>query len=1083
MKSLTGKFASSGGWALLLILLLGAGLFVAACGDEDVPTPTTPAPPPPPPPAPPPAPEPEPEPEPEAPAVPVGLRISGSGTDFVEWSWTPVADVSGYDVQFSPNEAFTGEDEIIARTAEEISYRRDGLAEGTSAFLRVRSAAGTGEERITSDWSTHVTGMTEAPTPEPESVPPAMPTGLAVSDSGEDFIEWSWDPVEGASGYDVQFSENQIFSEEDETISRSVEQVSYRREELETGTSYYLRVRSAAGTGEERITSDWSTHVTGMTEAPTPVLQPPAMPTGLAISDRGENFIEWSWDPADGASGYDVQFSENQVFSEEDETISRTLEEISYRREELEAETSYYLRVRSAAGTGEERITSDWSTHVTGTTTAAEPDAPLAPANLRVKDTGSDFIEWEWDDVAGASGYQAQFSTDSAFSDPDTFLRQGASNTTQRVSNLGSEADGYLRVRAYLGTLANPVFGEWSEAKKATTDEPPAAVALDAPDNVETSDRQDNSIAVAWDAVDDAEEYQVQQRAEGGLWGAANCGSATGSNAVTGTSCVASGLDEDTEYDFRVKAFPDSSDSTKTESGWSGTASATTTGEAPPPPVTGGDDELNVQWTSTATAISWNWDPVANREDRARIDHLVYVTSDKECATVSYPAGDPSTNTLEDDSAAWTNIGMNISVTRGAAGDTLPGGAIRTLCMVRTWEEELGSGVKIRRFGTPAVVRASTSPKFSTATNPKLSDSGTKRDSVRIEWAFEVDSGFKYPGRVVFVSRDDSLSTGNDACEDAHRSVAPPNVSTTDDVSEQHREDVGSDDAYQRYAFCVRAETEQGESSWQRIGGEVETLPGKPVSPSYDPDVSEVEDDATGTHIVTSLAWSVPENDVTPRKAADNYEATIYRSLKSSATVDTLCENTTSDYALLGATVTYADGAGGISIAATPADDDFLTELELGTYYFHVCVRAKPARDQPNKGGSSVADDGPWSIGKTSGFKRSIGKPSISVVPHADTSGNALIRWSAIRGTDPGAAGYEAQCNADRSATTTSTGWEDLTPASITTSNSTVTADVRSCAAADGEEAAFRVRAKATITGSDLLIGDWSSPKRGKSKS
>ena len=199
MKSLTGKFASSGGWALLLILLLGAGLFVAACGDEDVPTPTTPAPPPPPPPTPPPTPEPEPEPEPEAPAVPVGLRISGSGTDFVEWSWTPVADVSGYDVQFSPNEAFTGEDEIIARTAEEISYRRDGLAEGTSTFLRVRSAAGTGEERITSDWSTHVTGMTEVPTPEePEPVPPAMPTGLTVSDSGEDFIEWSWDPVEGA---------------------------------------------------------------------------------------------------------------------------------------------------------------------------------------------------------------------------------------------------------------------------------------------------------------------------------------------------------------------------------------------------------------------------------------------------------------------------------------------------------------------------------------------------------------------------------------------------------------------------------------------------------------------------------------------------------------------------------------------------------------------------------------------------------------------------------------------------------------------------------------------------------------------
>ena len=83
MKSFTGKVASVRGWTLLLILFLGAGLFVAACGDEEVPAPTTPAPPP----APPPAPEPEPEPEPEAPAFrpgsgsrpPAWISSSGDG--------------------------------------------------------------------------------------------------------------------------------------------------------------------------------------------------------------------------------------------------------------------------------------------------------------------------------------------------------------------------------------------------------------------------------------------------------------------------------------------------------------------------------------------------------------------------------------------------------------------------------------------------------------------------------------------------------------------------------------------------------------------------------------------------------------------------------------------------------------------------------------------------------------------------------------------------------------------------------------------------------------------------------------------
>ena len=466
MKSFTGKFTSVRGWALFLALLLGAGMMIPACGEEETPAPTTPAPPPP---APPPAPAPEPEPEPEAPAVPTGLRISASGMDFIEWSWTPVADVSGYDVQFSANEAFTDEDEIIARTAEEISYRREGLEAGTSAFLRVRSATGTGEERITSDWSTHVTGMTEAPTPAPE--PPATPTGLEVSDRGSDFIEWSWDPVDGASGYDVQYSSNEIFSEEDEIIARTVEQVSYRRDGLDEETDAYLRVRAAAGTGEDRVTSDWSTHVTGMTlaSAPPPPATP-ATPTGLVVSDTTENSITWTWDAVMGAQGYLVQISTDEMFEdmfEGDDSYSVVIG-TSYTATDLEPETTLYVRV--AAGVlkaatpsldPEDYLLSAWTTHATGMTDAA---VLSAPANLRVKGQGSSYIEWEWDEVDGADGYHVQHSGRAAITDTDpaAFVR-GGSNTTFRVA-LGADTDRYLRVRAYTGTLGDPSYGEWSDA-------------------------------------------------------------------------------------------------------------------------------------------------------------------------------------------------------------------------------------------------------------------------------------------------------------------------------------------------------------------------------------------------------------------------------------------------------------------------------------------------------------------------------------------------------------------------------------------------------------------------------------------
>ena len=82
MKSFTGKFASVRGWALLLALLLGAGLMISACGDEEVPTPTAPAPAP----TPTPTPTPEPEPEPTGPATPENLRVTATTSDSLTWT-------------------------------------------------------------------------------------------------------------------------------------------------------------------------------------------------------------------------------------------------------------------------------------------------------------------------------------------------------------------------------------------------------------------------------------------------------------------------------------------------------------------------------------------------------------------------------------------------------------------------------------------------------------------------------------------------------------------------------------------------------------------------------------------------------------------------------------------------------------------------------------------------------------------------------------------------------------------------------------------------------------------------------------
>jgi len=899
MKSFTGKFTSVRGWALLLALLLGAGMMITACGDEEVPAPTTPAPTPPP--APPPAPEPEPEPEP--PAVPTGLRVSATGMDFIEWSWTPVEDVSGYDVQFSANEAFTDEDEITARTAEEISYRQDGLEAGTSGYLRVRSATGADDDRITSDWSTHVTGMTmEAP---PPPAPPATPTGLMVSGTTETSITWTWNEVEGATGYVVQASTDEMFD------------------------------------ATETVLFDGMPYTT----------------------------------------------------------------ETSYTASDLEADTTLYVRVAAAAGTVEAPLVSAFTTHVTGMTMAATLGTP---SDVRVKSKGSDYIEWEWDEVAGADGYQAHFSTDSGFSDSHTFERPGGSNTTVRVSRLEPESDGYFRVRAYSGTVTARVFGDWSEADMATTEEPPPpppAEPLDAPANVGTSNAQDNSITVSWDEVDDAEEYAVQQRSNGGAWVDARCGSETAGNIVSDTSCVASGLDEDTPYDFRVRAFPDSGDDTLTQSAWSDIASGETTGEAPPPPITGGDDGLNVQWTSTGetasdsddATITWNWDPVPDRANRQRIDHLVWLTAETECAdimSISEAAASPTLTTVTFTNGAWHNLKANISATVGSLGN----GDVQTLCVVRTWEDELADGLSVRRYGTPEVVRAATPPAVAT-TLPAVTNHPTTRLSTGLAWHYVMDPGFDYPGRLVSARRTGSAPTAMD-CGSGDSVSSRPRV-TTADVDETH--DVSNPTPYSYFRFCIRAENDDGRSKWVTVGDALQTRPTAPNRPAYDSGESAVTQEDWGGDALTKIAWSVAEDSDTPRTYA-NHDVKVFRSTQSSISANatqTVCEtpSTTNVEGYVALTHAGRNRGMGIEISASEASPGAgLLGTAPDEYYFYTCVRANPDLSSTN---SDNEDHGAWAISSARKFIG--GRPPDALSANGATAATATraldFSWSAVTDT------------------------------------------------------------------------------------
>ena len=180
MTQIARKLVPSRGLVFLLAMILGAGLVLSGCGDEDTATTPTPVAPPPPPPEP----DPEPDPEPEPPGMPTGLHVSATTETSITWMWNAVEGATGYGVQVSMDEMFDDSD-TITQTLE-TSHTVMDLAPSTSVYARV--AAGVLLEDgtiLNSGWTTHVTGMSDMPPPEPEPEPDPVMVMFSLSEDAK----------------------------------------------------------------------------------------------------------------------------------------------------------------------------------------------------------------------------------------------------------------------------------------------------------------------------------------------------------------------------------------------------------------------------------------------------------------------------------------------------------------------------------------------------------------------------------------------------------------------------------------------------------------------------------------------------------------------------------------------------------------------------------------------------------------------------------------------------------------------------------------------------------------------------------
>ena len=698
MKSLQGKFPSARGWALLLILFLGAGLLVAACGEDS--TPTTPEPPEP-------TPTPPPPPEPDPPATPTGLQVSGVTENSITWTWNAVTGAIAYQVQASTDANWDDSDNVTfdgQPYTSQTTYTHSGLEPETSVHVRVRAVAGTPSAPLLSEnWSAAVTGTSAVAAPQ--ALP--APTGLAVSKSESDALTWSWDAVSGATGYQVQVSDSASFSDDDP--SAFVSGTSYRAANREPATSYSLRVRAYAGALSAPEPGTWSAGVQGTTEdAPPP--EPLSTPTGVSGGNVTGDSIVVSWNSVDDADTYLVQQRESDgdwtaasCGADGDNVVTTN----QCTATGLTAGTSYAFRVRAVpASAASDQTFSAWSTSSSSISTAGTPPRPPVPDpdddDLNITwESDDDSITWYWDPASDRRitylvallrgnaktpqnrrpSCPALTNTTNIFADLGAgtdsngwFSDEASKSATSRTLSWNQSEYGAVRglcvVRTWMDANDNSQYGTVSSAW-ATTSPPPPGTLTPSAAVTEKVDNTNKTLRLNWDfTIDQGFLYQTAVASADVTSGASDvgpCSDATQKGKThTAVRDNATATFEQSDLavyeDYRV-CVRANAENGQGSSDWTDLGTYETRAGAP----TSLKAEKNISVETTAVTGNISWSFSANAQTPEGSDSFEYKVLDNTSDTSTAPptcAADTTTTTTSPTSGDDFDFTTGINLTR-----------------------------------------------------------------------------------------------------------------------------------------------------------------------------------------------------------------------------------------------------------------------------------------------------------------------------------------------------------------------------------------------------------------------------------
>lgn len=216
-------------------------------------------------------------------------------------------------------------------------------------------------------------------------------------------FELTWEPVDGATGYEVRVDNDPLFGTP-EWSATTVNTVSVPTRMFAPGEQT-MQVRAK---GASNTSGDWTTNTFTVDSGSAPTLISPEEGDTLEQPDEPPLLV---WTPVQGATSYTVEVDTESAFVS---PLTYPTEATSLVVPDNQPPgVTYFWRVRATLNNGVATAFSDHRSYVVG---ALEPPVIQGPANdLDITD-----VVLDWDPVPGAKHYELQVDDDFDFSSVET---------------------------------------------------------------------------------------------------------------------------------------------------------------------------------------------------------------------------------------------------------------------------------------------------------------------------------------------------------------------------------------------------------------------------------------------------------------------------------------------------------------------------------------------------------------------------------------------------------------------------------------------------------------------------------------